>query len=362
MKYWLLTLLLMGSVVQAVDKGFTINGSIEAGFSEYLASENATRGWGKVSDFTAGIDDLNVRATWAVTDKTKVVLSENFAIGAGTNAGLSAFSGQFNSRSYFSTANVANNGHNFMLSLGDAYLEHRCTDSFYTTIGHFAVPFGMEGLTSRYDNHSYYYSEAYHYAASMYHWNWDTGLMFAFKETFPGAVEFALLDGRDNQVHAGETAPALGLATRLRYKWDLGGWAITPTASAYMARFRGGPKDLGFTMGFNAKGGMLWANMEWVYTSTGVLGADDKAKLWSVYIEPGVDLGLFDFGLKFDLASLTPAGGDGSSDMSLGAAIGKNYNGGYRIRLAYMHTGFQDKHGAVYRPANDIRLLFGTKW
>jgi hypothetical protein len=107
------------------------------------------------------------------------------------------------------------------------------------------------------------------------------------------------------------------------------------------------------------KMGTLWANAEFLYTSRNLtpLGST-KAKNLSAYLEPGVDLGVAQIGVKGEWNSVDPSTGS-TSDFNVGVSLGHTYNDKYRIRAVYQHAGLGGKIGGH---TNDFRLLFGTKW
>jgi hypothetical protein len=136
--------------------------------------------------------------------------------------------------------------------------------------------------------------------------------------------------------------------------------SFMPVLSAYLARWSGGPKDMGFNLGFQWKMGMFMTNVEWNYFSRQTdPGADPKTKIMNVYVEPGLDFGVAMLSAKVEWMNVKTDPADGISDWNVAAALTKQFEGNYRIRLAYAHSGAS---GNLVNHTNDIRLLFGTKF
>ncbi len=369
LKLSVLALVCSAATLAAEGMKIQVNGSAEAGLSYSFQPDDGT---GATKETQMAVDDVTMNLTADVSEKTKVVVTNSFAVSAGTRRALTAgypttaFAEAFNSNNYYSAAILA--AGRLAFANNGAYISHKCTDGIHAWVGHFKTPFGMESLTHRYDQHSYYYSTAYN-AANAMNWNYDTGINVNFKDVFPGTLDAAIIDGRDHPATAASGVAQSGnhstpgLVVRYAYDYNAGDWTLTPVASVYASTFIGGPKNFGYTAGLMWKMGTIWANAEWVQTGYNIAtGADGKAKIRSVYIEPGIDLGMVNLSVKadFNQTKTIDTGADTSTnDWELGAALSKTFEGGYRMRILYNHANFSKKAG---RAGNDIRILFGTKW
>lgn len=327
-------------------KGFTKSGSFEGGYGY---------NWGGgATDSNFLVDHATLNMTGTISDKTSVVINNAFSV---NNGAVAATTGARNARNYFSGAVLAVGG--FAYANQGAYLQHKCSDNVTTSIGHLRNPFGMEGLWSRYDMPTYYYSAAYT-TAQGYGWNYDLGVKFTLTDILPGSWEIAVLDGQaDNQ--AGENFSVPSAAIRWVYEMKGGDWSFSPVVSAHFGRWHGAPEDMGITAGGMFKSGGMWANLEWVMANRNLTPTGTtRAKAMSIYVEPGMDLGMAEVSLKGEFASADATGtGTNTTDFNVGVAVGKTYTEKYRIRALYQHTNLGGKLGAHN---NDFRLLFGTKW
>lgn len=326
-------------------KGMTMGGSAEAGWNM-----NFQPG-ARASHFI--VDNAAMWMNYEVSDKLKFVVSNAFAV---TDGGGLAGGGTHNTATYYSGARLSAGTGNALLTFANngAYLEHKCADGLTTAVGHFMNPYGMESLNSRFDMPTYYYSGAYT-KANTRQWTYDVGFKWTATDYLPGTAELALIDGHRANVTGENRTPAL--AFRWWYEAKNGDWSLTPVVSTYLGRWDGGPKDLGFTAGAMFKSSAFWANAEWVYGSQ---ETTVKNKIWSIYAEPGVDLGMAALSVKWVYNSADPAATGSTNDMDLGAALTKNYSDKLRIRLTYMFQNISKK--LATNSSHDVRLLFGTKW
>jgi len=325
----------------AATKGLTFSGSAEAGYAYTWDSTPST----KNSQWLVDSAVMNMTAT--LSDSTSVVISNAVSVVPVTT---NALSGGINSANYFSRFQFTNNG--FTLANNAAYIDHKLADGVHLWAGNFRVPFGMESTWARYDMHTYYYSMAFATAQGA-NWLYDVGVKLAVSDVIPGTLEVAVVDGRQNG--ATDSSPAQAVKYGIEIKG--GDMSITPTVSAYLGRWIGGPKDLGFTVGANWKMGTIWTNVEWLYLSQDNAGV--KTKNMSIYVEPGFDFGVANFSLKGEWYNQDPGAGTSTSDFNIGAALSHEYEGGYRIKLAYAHGGIKGDLGGH---VNDIRLLLGAKF
>jgi len=331
-------------------KGMTMGGSAEAGWQMGFTS-----GTPMASHFL--VDHASMWMNAEVSDKLKFVVNNAFAV---TDGGGVATGRGMNTATYFSGARLttaAGTGTQFTFANNAAYVEHKCMDGLTTAVGHFMTPFGMEGLSSRYDMSTYYYSAAANQAFTL-GWMFDLGFKWTATDYVPGTLEVALIDGHRANLGGESVTPSA--VARWWYEVKGGDWSFTPVVSTYLGRWRGGPKDLGITAGGMFKAGTLFANAEWVYTSQdATMNAGAKTKNWSLYLEPGMDLGLAKLSVKWDYNSVD-AGAGSTNDMNLGAALTKDYSDKLRIRAVYMFANMSKKLAAA--STHDVRLLFGTKW
>ena len=138
-----------------------------------------------------------------------------------------------------------------------------------------------------------------------------------------------------------------------------GDWTLTPVLSAYLGKWYGAPKDIGFSGGAMWKMGTLWTNFEFEYGQTkNVATGLANAKDWSLIVEPGFDLGVANLSAKWEMTSNTAGAGAGVSDMNVSVAISKSYDK-MRTKLLYAHNNLGGKLGGH---ANEVRLMFGADW
>lgn len=327
-------------------KGITMGGSIEGGYG-YNWGAGATD-----SNFLVDHAALNLMGT--ISDKTSVTISNAFAV---NNGAVAATTANINTTRYFSGAALTAGGFTYT-NLG-AYLTHKWTGSVTTSIGHMRNPFGMEGLFSRYDMPTYYYSSTYT-TAQGYGWNYDLGVKFTLTDILPGTAEIAVMDGQRNN-QPGETFSVPAAVVRWWSEMKGGDWTFTPVVSGYFGRWDGGPEDMGLSAGGMLKMGAMWANVEWLMTNRNRNPAGStREKSMSVYVEPGMDLGMADVSLKGEFVSSDlAASGTNTSDFNVGLSLGKTYAEKYRVRATYQHANLGGKLGTH---SNDFRVLFGTKW
>ena len=322
-------------------KGITMGGSFEGGYNYFWTSG--------VNDSQFLVDHAALSMTGNVSDKTTVVINNAFALRPGNalNAANTA-----STANYFSNATLTNGG--FVYSNLGAYISHKCAEGWVTSVGHMRNPFGMEGMWSRYEMPTYYYSSAYTSAQGL-GWNYDLGVKFTLTDMIPGSLELTVADGHAANPAGENKSPAL--VGRYSYAMKGGDWTFTPVVSAYYSRFSGGP-DLGITAGGMLKMGTLWVNAEWVMVNRTVNAV--KTKNSSIYVEPGMELGFADVSVKAEYnMNDVNATGSNTNDINVGVALSKTYNEKYRIRATYQHTNLSAKVGAHN---NDFRLLFGTTW
>ncbi len=320
-------------------KGMSMGGTIEGGWAL-----NFTTG-ASSSHFI--LDAATMNMTYEVSDKLKVVVGNAFAVGDG--GGL-AGGAAANSAVYFSGARLTSTnaapGTAFAFANNAAYLEHKCADGLTTAVGHFMMPFGMESLTSRFDSATYYYSGAYTNANTL-GYTYDVGFKFTLTDYIPGTTEIAIVDGHRANIAGENKTPAE--AIRWWYEMKSGDMTFTPVVSAYFGR---GADNLGLSGGGMLKSGAWWANAEFVYTSQKTAAT---AKTWSVYAEPGFDLGMANFSAKWQLNN-----NGTNSDMDIGVGLTKNYSDKLRVRLLYDFMNVSKKLAAA--SSHDVRLLLGAKW
>ncbi len=295
------------------------------------------------------LDEANMTMNFDVSEKTKVAVSNSMAM---TNGKTVDFTGNHASNYFSNFRLTGTNG--LVFANQAAYIEHKCGENWWTTLGHFRTPFGMENMWAKYEMPTYFYSSMYG-VANTYSWNYDLGLKVAIGDPIPGKLEVAILDGRRNTRGDGDHTPAWAL--RWWYEWKNGDMSLTPVISSYLGRWRGGPSDLGFTGGLMWKMGTVWANAEFLWNSMKPVGAvDTKTKMMGFYLEPGVDLGMFEVSTKFDWRKVD----GGNSDINLGFSVGHTYADKLRVRAVYQAANLSKKLGT--NVVNDFRLLFGTSW
>lgn len=325
--------------------GFTMSGNIEGGLATAFGG-SSTKGFRWI------IDNVEMKNGYTVSDKTKVHIAHGFAVnnGAGNTASFAAgaAAGSQDSRSYYGATIGAAAG--LMYNVREAYVTHQCADKITTTVGLFRNVFGMENMWDRFDMHTYYYSRAYGVWQAN-GWNYNLGMKWDIY-----GLEATLFQSA-NTTPDTRTTPGIAL----RYKFDVAGgdWTLTPVISAYLGKWFGAPKDIGFSGGAMWKMGTLWSNLEFEYgqtksTATGLAVAKD----WSLIVEPGFDLGVANVSAKWELTSNTAAAGAATSDMNVSLAVSKAYDK-MRAKLLYTHANLGGKLGGH---ANEIRLLFGAEW
>ena len=131
--------------------------------------------------------------------------------------------------------------------------------------------------------------------------------------------------------------PASSRPALARYWYEIknGDSSLTPVVSAIFNRWDGGPADVGLTAGVMWKMNSVFANAEWVYTARKARRpmVELRRSMWSLYAEPGVDLGMLAVSAKVEFNSTTPAGGTAATNWNIGAGISHTYGEKYRIRL-----------------------------
>ena len=327
-------------------------GNITTGFTTGFGGGN-TNG----SQFL--VDSVHMKKMFKVSDHTNVVVHNAMAV----NDGNAAFFGRsLNEAGYFSAATIG--AGNFRFSNLAAYVDWACGDGLNVKIGHMANHLGMESIHGRAAMHGYYYSGAYN-AGFALGWNYKLGLGLTYHSDSFGTVNWNVFQNPLNFNTAGIASTDTTLGTSLNWHTtiDGGDWSLMPVVSGYFGRFSGGPEDLGLTAGANYKMGTLWANLEMVYVSTAPTPNGVKNTVYSIYLEPGFDLGMFAVSLKPEYFKNDTAG---TKDINISAAISKSWGKSW-MKLTYLHTGSQgattDSTGTVLGAnGNDVRVLFGTEW
>jgi hypothetical protein len=389
-KLWFLSLGLCVISAYAAEKegskaAVTFNGSFEGGYAlDWKSTPSA-------HDDNWLVDYINIGTNVDLSDSTKLVFLNSFSVGTGRGLqfqadGLAPQSvngavqtnnvGAYNTRNYYSGATILAN--RLAISNLGAYLDQKLLDGFHVQVGHVRNIFGMESMTDRFNMPTYYFSNTYSLTTygggifnsgangsnspgtsglNAYGWEYDTGVKLIASDPFPGTLEVAVLDGS-----GGNNNPPLSPAVTARYAYAIktGDMSFTPVISGYFGKWYGGPKDLGLSAGVNMKMGMLFANVEFLSASSYQdVGLDSNQKSWSIYAEPGVDMGMFALSLKGEFNTQGQASNSAVSDFNIGAAISHTYSNTYRIRIAYEHTGLA---GNIGNHVNDIRLLVGTQF
>ncbi len=336
---------------------FTAQAAHEAGKSPALSGSIETGvGYGGIPADTAGItgtaaasgmqwwvDSVHLKHNFDVSDKTKVVVHNALALGTNNNVPTKGQNGV----NYFGNALLTGGGtSNFVAANLGAYLQHKCTDNLYTSIGNLPTPFGMESMSSRYDMATYYYSNSISRAYQA-GWMYDLGVNLHLADTVAGSLEFSILDGRQargansNFVNTDPTntfTPAI--AARYSYTFKAGEMSIIPVVSTYLGKWRGGPSDLGVTAGVGFKMGAFWANGEFLYTSgKATVASTVKDTQWSAVVEPGFDFGAAEVSAKWEYYNNTvgdsSASPTGNGNMNLGLAVAKTWAENYKVKLAF---------------------------
>jgi len=351
---------LVASAGHETMKGAGNSGSIEAGLGWSTSTAAKGSQW--------FVDQLLMKKTFDVSDKTKVVFNNMFALNSANTGPVQApaGSGAVNNGNYYaSSATLAVGGYTF--SNVGAYLQHECFKNGWTSFGHIPIPLGMESMWDRYDMASYFYSPMYRFAAAM-GWNYDYGMKLLLKDTVPGTLEVALYDGRAGHPNAAIAGtypagtggnPGLGLAARWHNEVKNGDTSFTPVFSIMTRQFAHGTnqQNLAFTGGTSVKAGTLWGNLEFYYGTANTIGGVVKA--WNVMVEPGADFGGADVSLKYALNNAKVGAGAATTDHDLGLAVGHTYNDKLRVKFAYQFMNLSGKNGTKQ---HDVRLLLGTKW
>jgi len=352
----------MAAKETAVSSGSGVSGAVEGGLV-YGMQKNANKGLGWL------LDQASMTHRWDVSDKVKVVVTNAMAFTPKSDANT------FNNTVGFLSPLARLSAGEFTLLNQEAYLEHKCSEGIHMSFGHMRKSFGMEGMTDRYNSWTYFYSTAHGMAQAM-GWNYDLGFKWTFSDFLPGKLEVGLFRGNSvNNTSFTSTRTTKGdnsVATAIRWAGEFGSgdMSFTPALSLYLDRWAGSPADMGFGVGTGIKAGMIKANIEWLYWSTKIdpngSAATNKASGWSVYVEPAVDLGMFDASLKWEMASNDVFAGTSTSDMNLGVAITKNYSDKLRARLMWNMFGMSDKFvygfGGPNVSYNEFRLMVGTSW
>lgn len=361
---WLYSLSLCVVTAHAAEmKGVTWSGGADAGWFyswKSIPNQSADKNTGFL------VDSARLRMDAQVSDSTKIVLDNAFSfmpakVGTFSGSGLTPI---VNSSNFFNRTQL-NSGSGMIFANNEAYIAHKCTDNITTMVGNMAVPFGMESMWKRSDMHTYYYSMGAIVRRDNggFGWAYDLGIKFNFQDVIPGTFEVAVLDGKE----LFDNSPAIALRWSKEFKG--GDSSFMPVVSGYFGNIYGGPKDIGLTAGANWKMGALWVNGEfaWQQAPQGFAlvadGDQPKNTLLNFWVEPGFDFGMLTLSVKGEWYSLKtglPAV-EAQSDMNIGAAISHTYAGNYRVKLAYAHTGLNDKVASANH-INDIRVLFSTNW
>jgi hypothetical protein len=382
-KLWFLSLGLCIVSAYAAEKegskaAVTFNGSFEGGYALDWKSQPS------MHDDNWLVDYLNVGTNVDISDATKLVFLNSFSVdtnrtlqfradGAVSSAGNV---GAFNTKNYYSGATVLS-GRLAISNLG-AYLDQKLVDGFHVQVGHVRNIFGMESMTDRFNMPTYYFSNTYSLTTygggifnsgangsnspgtsgvNAYGWEYDTGVKLIASDPFPGTLAIAVLDGS-----GGNNNPPLSPAVAIHYDYAFkaGDFSITPVISGYFGKWYGGPKDLGLSAGGNVKMGMFFVNAEFLSASSYQdVGLDSNQKSWSIYAEPGVDMGMFALSVKGEFNTQSQASNSAVSDFNIGAALSHTYSNTYRIRIAYNHSGLA---GNIGNHVNDLRILVGTQF
>ncbi len=321
--------------------GLSMGGNFEAGFATSFGG--ATK-----SGFDWLVDNVEFKNGYTISDKTKVTVNHGFSAMGTTTTPVATGRGQ-DSRNFYSPAQIGAAGIGMVYQVREAYVTHQCADKVTTSVGLFKNVFGMENMWDRYDMANYYYSRAYGVWQGN-GWNYNYGMKWDVH-----GIEAALFQSTNG---GGDTRSTPGLA--LRYKFDVAGgdWTLTPVLSAYLGKWYGAPKDIGFSGGAMWKMGTLWTNLEFEFGQTKTLAGVATAKDWSLIVEPGFDLGIANLSAKWEMTSNTAGAGAGVSDMNLSVAISKSYDK-MRTKLLYAHNNLGGKLGGH---ANEVRLMFGADW
>lgn len=289
------------------------------------------------------IDQATMHKSWDVSEKTRVVM-ENVVSANGPTKSTNAGQNGSNFVSKYKLTGGSAAAGAFQFANTAAYLEHKA-DGLGFAVGNMRTPFSIENTMSRFNMPTYYYSAGYG-AAQTLGWNYDLGVKLSLSDMIPGNLEVGVFDGQNN---GDNKTPAL--AAKYGFNYDGGDFSIAPSVGTYMGRWAGGPKDLGFAVGATSKFGTAFVNAEWIYTSkdTGTV-----AKIWDLYVEPGIDLGGADISAKWELVNA-----NSTSDMNLGVGVGKTYANKLRVRATYQATNFSKKLGAM---GHDVRLMLGASF
>jgi hypothetical protein len=250
--------------------------------------------------------------------------------------------GTFNhSASYFSALQLSGSG--FTVANSAAYLKWTPTEAVAVSVGHKRIPFGVESQTTRFDSTTYFYSGAFAQAQAN-RWLWDLGVQVEWKRSIPGLLQLALVTGRST---AADNGPAL--VARYEFDWDLGAVTLTPSASGYLGKLQGAPRDTGLSLGLLLSSGAWSLQTEFLH----VKGLGTSANT-SVYAEPSIDFGPFDFSVKAEFNNNSVA-----NDFNLGSAVTVQLPDKLRLRVLYQAAGLA---GSIRAGQHDLRLLLGTHW
>jgi hypothetical protein len=348
-------------------KGLTLSGYAEAGYARSWTSP-ATGGGAMDSEFL--LDSANIRMNWDVTDRVFFVLDSAFSArppvsvtdgnSNGVGVGNLYNTSNYYAKTFLSNANSPYAAGSLIYALNEAYVANKWCDGFNMWVGQYKTPFGMESRVSRFDMPTYYYSMAYN-NANNFNMFYDIGVKLDFVGESWGHLELSVTDGKSvlTPQAAGNTySPSV--AARYSYEYKNGDMSLTPVISAYLGEWSGGPQDVGLSAGLAYKMGVFNVNAEWVMSAmdSNPISDTQDSKIWSVYVEPGFDLGMLQVNVKGEYYN--SSGTNNYNDWNIGASIGHTYQEKYRIRLAYEAVNLSGNSPSGH--INDIRLLFGTKF
>jgi hypothetical protein len=292
------------------------------------------------------VDDITLNKAYEASDKVKLVFNNSFAlIGADTTGVTTTNSFNYWSRFRITTP-VAGTIVGFANSA--AYIEHKCMEGMTWSFGHRINPFGMESMMSRYNMPTFFYSGTYLYSVTN-NFLYDLGVQMHLHNLIPGDLEVAVTEGRGNG-----NLQVPQITARYHLTIDSGGTSFTPVLSGFWGNASAATTNIGFSGGLMAKISSLLLNAEFLYTK---LGTAANAN-WSLYVEPGIDLGMLLASVKWQLESSATAT---ATDMHIGAALTKNFSDKLRARLLYQLASLSKVINTA-GPTHEFRLQFGTSW
>jgi len=293
------------------------------------------------------VDYALLNFTGNVSAKTRVVLNSALAVASGSGHS------EFDARIYWGSSLITGGG--LTLANTGAHVTHDWTDNIQMSVGFAVIPFGMEFMSSRFNQHSYYYSSTIAMASRL-GWMYDLGISGKFLKLIPGTLEVVFLDGR--QI-LGEDIPAA--AARWHKVLKSGEMTITPVLSFYLGGLPPAPDpidDGGFTVGAKWEMGKFWANTEFLMMVQDEYGVRYRSR--SLVLEPGVTLGWdLNVSAKLDLMQVKAGAASAISDENLGFAISKTVDD-FRIKVTCLWGNLSKRLPAGQMM--DFRILFGTAW